>query len=70
MAVGYGESKPVDSNDTKDGRANNRRTEFGSDNNVYACLSKYLVAKLVQVFVIALIAIIAALSVQYSKGGM
>ncbi|MCB0633454.1 MAG: OmpA family protein, partial [Lewinella sp.] len=28
MAVGYGETKPVDSNDTEDGRANNRRTEF------------------------------------------
>ena len=26
--VGYGQDKPVDSNDTDDGRANNRRTEF------------------------------------------
>ena len=28
MLKGYGESKPVDSNDTEEGRANNRRTEF------------------------------------------
>jgi len=27
-AVGYGQSRPVDSNDTDTGRANNRRTEF------------------------------------------
>ena len=27
-AIGYGSQRPVDSNDTKDGRANNRRTEF------------------------------------------
>jgi len=27
-AVGYGQSRPVDSNDTEDGRANNRRTEI------------------------------------------
>jgi outer membrane protein OmpA-like peptidoglycan-associated protein len=27
-AIGYGDQKPVDSNDTKEGRANNRRTEF------------------------------------------
>ena len=33
LAVGYGESKPVDSNDTKDGRANNRRTEFEITDN-------------------------------------
>ena len=26
--VGYGQDKPIDSNDTDDGRANNRRTEF------------------------------------------
>ena len=25
---GYGETKPVDTNDTPEGRANNRRTEF------------------------------------------
>ncbi len=33
LAVGYGESKPVDSNDTKEGRANNRRTEFEITDN-------------------------------------
>ena len=33
FAVGYGESKPVDSNDTKEGRANNRRTEFEITDN-------------------------------------
>ena len=27
-AKGYGATRPVDSNDTKEGRANNRRTEF------------------------------------------
>jgi outer membrane protein OmpA-like peptidoglycan-associated protein len=27
-AKGYGQSKPVDSNDTAEGRALNRRTEF------------------------------------------
>ena len=27
-AKGYGQSKPVDSNDTSEGRAANRRTEF------------------------------------------
>ena len=33
LAVGYGESKPVDSNDTFEGRANNRRTEFEITDN-------------------------------------
>ncbi|NJL76586.1 MAG: OmpA family protein [Saprospiraceae bacterium] len=28
VAVGYGQNRPVDSNDTESGRANNRRTEF------------------------------------------
>lgn len=28
IAKGYGSTKPVDTNDTKEGRANNRRTEF------------------------------------------
>ncbi|MEM1218672.1 MAG: OmpA family protein, partial [Bacteroidota bacterium] len=27
-AVGYGQNKPVDSNETEEGRAMNRRTEF------------------------------------------
>ena len=27
-AIGYGSQRPVDSNDTKEGKANNRRTEF------------------------------------------
>ncbi|MBP9746608.1 MAG: OmpA family protein, partial [Saprospiraceae bacterium] len=27
-ATGYGQSKPIDSNDTPEGRQNNRRTEF------------------------------------------
>ena len=32
-AVGYGDRKPVDSNDTIEGRANNRRTEFEITDN-------------------------------------
>ena len=32
-AIGYGESKPVDTNDTNEGRANNRRTEFEITDN-------------------------------------
>ena len=28
QAIGHGQSRPVDSNDTDEGRANNRRTEF------------------------------------------
>ena len=32
-AIGYGASRPVDSNDTKVGRANNRRTEFEITDN-------------------------------------
>lgn len=32
-AVGYGETRPVDNNDTKEGRANNRRTEFEITDN-------------------------------------
>ena len=27
-AAGYGETKPIDTNDTDEGRQNNRRTEF------------------------------------------
>ncbi|MGZ4099070.1 MAG: OmpA family protein, partial [Bacteroidia bacterium] len=27
-AKGYGETKPIDTNDTDEGRQNNRRTEF------------------------------------------
>jgi outer membrane protein OmpA-like peptidoglycan-associated protein len=27
-SAGYGQNNPVDSNDTDEGRANNRRTEF------------------------------------------
>jgi outer membrane protein OmpA-like peptidoglycan-associated protein/tetratricopeptide (TPR) repeat protein len=32
-AVGYGETRPVDTNDTKEGKANNRRTEFEITDN-------------------------------------
>ncbi len=32
-AVGYGEARPVDANDTKEGKANNRRTEFEITDN-------------------------------------
>ena len=28
IAKGYGDTKPIDTNDTEDGRSNNRRTEF------------------------------------------
>jgi outer membrane protein OmpA-like peptidoglycan-associated protein len=28
VAKGYGETKPIDTNDTEEGRQNNRRTEF------------------------------------------